>query len=125
MLEEPPIAAPPELAATPAAKLVIFTSPMIGSVSVFGSSEAFDVMCTEPPVAVTTASCPTFASVSSLFRMLIETATPTPVPLLVLSAAPPETFWISLRLSAATSMSPEVELTCAFAPMLAVVSTSM
>ena len=59
------MAAPPLLAATPAAKLVILTVPRTGSFSAFGSRVASAVTCTDPdPFACSTAWSPTLALVS-------------------------------------------------------------
>jgi hypothetical protein len=86
-LPEPPTAVPPALPAMPAAKLVRPTSPMRGKVSVIGRRVADAVMLADP-LAVAVAFLPMLALVSRPLTMLTETATPTPVPPSVLSAAP-------------------------------------
>ena len=96
---------------------------MMGSSSDLGSSDAFAVTCTEP-LASSVALCPTLALVSMPLMMFTATATPTTAPLLVLTAAPPVTFWISFLLWATTSISPAVAVNCARAPTVAVVSSS-
>ena len=123
-LDEPPMAAPPLLPAMPAAKLVTPTVPMSGRVSSLGVSVAFDVTLTEPPVAVTVAFAPTLAVVSSWLTILTATAMPRPVPPSRLTAAPPATFWIWLRLSALTVTLPLLAVSVALLPTVAWVSRS-
>ena len=95
-LDEPPTALPLLAAATPAAKLVTATVPMMGSSSLLGKSEDSALTVMLPPASIW-ALLPTLASVSCPAITLTATAMPTPAPpLLVLSAAPPAMFCISL-----------------------------
>ena len=91
-LDEPPTPVPlPALPAMPAANDVMPTLPMIGRLSRIGRRLDWAMTVTLPP-AVTTELLSTVAVASSPFTMRTDTASPTPVPLLSDSAAPPEMF---------------------------------